>query len=276
MSEAKKPKKEKRQLPLRPPGAPVNTQNVRPSALLFSEVKRLQDLEDDPGGPIAEAIAEPVIPVEEPELIPPPALPVEPPVEVETTGQLVNQFKANQSTSAANQSTSGLVNQSTSPLVNQLASDKNYPSRRLRKLKGLRLPIQKLEKWEFWCFLNKVDFQDAVEQAMDWLTSQPVNHVLIDDLEDIGTTDDVLIFYHRWTGNRITEKDKDAREKIRNFSDDVCKIGIAISIYRAKTKINSFKYCVGAIEEAADTPHEDPGSYLNYLIKKLTEKRTKS
>jgi hypothetical protein len=33
--------------------------------------------------------------------------------------------------------------------------------------------------------INKVSFQDAVEKALDWLTSgQPVNHVLIDDQDD--------------------------------------------------------------------------------------------
>lgn len=184
-------------------------------------------------------------------------------------GQPVNQKLVDQLTSVVNQNSGQPVNQKNGKLVNQ---SENYRSRRERRLKGLRLPIQKLKKWELWCHLNKIDFQDAVEQALDWLTSQPVNHVLIDDLEDAGTDDDVLIFYHRWTGNRITKKDKDARELVRRFADDICKIGVAISVYRSKTKINSFKYCVGAIEEASETPVEDKNSYLRYLEKMLLEK----
>jgi hypothetical protein len=46
MTQAKKPKKEKRSIPLRSPGETVNTTNARPSQLLFSEVKRLEDLEN--------------------------------------------------------------------------------------------------------------------------------------------------------------------------------------------------------------------------------------
>lgn len=204
-------------------------------------------------------------------------VPVSPPVEIpeENTGQLVSQTDVNQLTSEVNQLAGQLVNQSTSQPVSQLAIEKKYPSRRQRKLKGVRLPVQKLEKWELWCFLNKVEFQDAVEQALDWLTSQPVNHVLIDDFEDVGTNDDVLIFYHKWTGNKIFPGDKEARETVRKFSDDVCKIGIAISIYRAKTKINSFKYCIGAIEETSGTPIENNTSYLKYLESALMQKNSK-
>ena len=193
-----------------------------------------------------------------------------PKLELVETGQPVDQFKDNQLASVVSQSASQPDDQLTSQPVDQIAK---YPSRRLRKQKGLRLPVQKLQKWELWCFMNKVDFQDAVEQAMDWLTSQPVNHVLIDDFEDIGTTDDVLIYYHKWTGNKITEKDKEARESMKRFSDDICKIGIAISVYRAKTKINSFKYCTGAIEEAAEipVPLNDTNGYLKYLETGLTK-----
>ncbi len=36
------------------------------------------------------------------------------------------------------------------------------------------------------------------------------------------------------------------------FSDDVCKIGILTAISRAKTKINSFAYCIPVIEDIAE------------------------
>jgi hypothetical protein len=238
--------------------------NVTPSAHPLADILDFPSQPPEPENPFSPPEKE-KIPADKPSEIE-----TTEPEKTETSGQLANQTEANQLTSVVNQLTSQPVNQS---VVDQLTDPKNYPSRRNRKLKGLRLPVQKLQKWEMWMFLNKVDFQDAVEMALDWLTSQPVNHVLIDDLEDAGTNDDVLIFYHKWTGNRITQKDKDARETMRKFSDDICKIGIAISIYRTKTKINSFKYCIGAIEEAAETPIQDNQEYLKYLQSAMIGKK---
>ena len=184
---------------------------------------------------------------------------------VQTAGSLEVQTLDSQTSIVDSQLPSYPATQQNKIPDSQLPSEKTFPSRRLRRQKTCRLPIQKLEKWELWCYLNKIDFQDAVERALDLLTGQPVTHILIDDLEDIGTTDDVLIFYHRWTGNKISQKDKDARETVRKFDDGICKIGIAISIYRTKTKINSFRYCIGAIEETAQTPIENNQTYLKYL-----------
>jgi hypothetical protein len=195
------------------------------------------------------------------------------------TGQPVNQKLVNQLTTLVNQSEEILVNQSEEILVNQSENEKLYRSRRERKLKGLRLPSQKLKKWELWCFMNKVDFQDAVEQAMDWLTSQPVNHILIDDLDDNKEIDEIIIFYQKWTGNKIRPKDRVAREEMKKFSDDVCKIGILTAILRAKAKINSLKYCVPVIEEVAATteqlPITDKDTYVKYLQQTVLSVRKK-
>jgi hypothetical protein len=193
---------------------------------------------------------------------------VKPSPETEETGQPVNQNLDNQLTSAVNQSSSQLVNQSSSHPDNQLTSENLYRSRRERKLKGLRLPVQKLEKWELWCFMNKVDFQDAVEKAMDWLTSQPVNHVLNDDLDEAKETDEIIVFYRKWTGNKIKPKDRASREEVKRFSDDICKIGILTAILRAKSKINSLGYCVPVIEEVAENMEalpSDKNTYVKYL-----------
>jgi hypothetical protein len=205
---------------------------------------------------------------------------------VERTGQPVNQNSVNQLTSmvnqlipsVVNQQEKGVVNQLTnkSPeLANQLTSEKKFRSRRERKLKGLRLPKQKLEKWELWCFINKFAFQEAVELAMDWLTGQPVasltgqldNHVLIDDFDEDKETDEIIIFYRKWTGNKIKPKDRAAREEVKKFSDDICKIGILTAISRAKNKINSFAYCVPVIEDIAEeaTAIESKSDYLKHL-----------
>jgi hypothetical protein len=207
---------------------------------------------------------------------------------VENTGQPVNQNSVNQLTSVVNQTIPGVVNQleavvanqltvDSEKVANQLTSEKKFRSRRERKLKGLRLPKQKLEKWELWCFVNKFDFQEAVEVAMDWLTGQPVasltgqldNHVLIDDLDDNKETDEIIIFYQKWTGNNIRPKDRKARKEVRRFSDDICKIGILTAISRAKTKINSFAYCVPVIEDIAEDAAVIDGKeeYLKHLEK---------
>jgi hypothetical protein len=205
---------------------------------------------------------------------------------LEKTGQPVNQNSVNQLTSVVNQSIPLVANQSEEELANQLTSgslqlanqltkERIFRSRRERKLKGLRLPKQKLEKWELWCYINKCDFQDAVEIAMDWLTSQPVasltgqldNHVLIDASDDNKETDEIIIFYRKWTGNNIRPKDRKAREEVRRFSDDICKIGILTAISRAKNKINSFAYCVPVIEDIAEEASaiESKGDYLKHL-----------
>jgi hypothetical protein len=205
---------------------------------------------------------------------------------LEKAGQPVNQNSVNQLTSVVNQSIPPVVNQleeevvnqlasGTTHLVNQLTKERIFRSRRERKLKGLRLPKQKLEKWELWCFINKYDFQDAVEMAMDWLTSQPVaslpgqldNHVLIDATDDNKEIDEIIIFYQKWTGNNIKSKDRKTREEVRRFSDDICKIGILTAISRAKNKINSFAYCVPVIEDIAEEANaiESKGDYLKHL-----------
>jgi hypothetical protein len=213
---------------------------------------------------------------------------------LEKTGQPVNQNSVNQLTSMVNQYIPPVVNQSEEELANQLASgtvhlvnqltkERIFRSRRERKLKGLRLPKQKLEKWELWCFINKYDFQDAVEMAMDWLTSQPIasltgqldNHVLIDANDDNKETDEIIIFYQKWTGNNIRPKDRKAREEVRRFSDDICKIGILTAISRAKNKINSFAYCVPVIEDIAEEAGaiESKGEYLKHLEKFILNAR---
>jgi hypothetical protein len=149
----------------------------------------------------------------------------------------------------------------------QTPSEKFYPSRKHKKRKTIRLPSQKVERYELWCFMNKIDFQDAVEGAMDYFIGRPDAHILIDDFDEDKEIDEIIIFYRKWTGNNIKPKDRKAREEVRRFSDDVCKIGILTAISRAKTKINSFAYCVPVIEDIAEESNaiESKGDYLKHL-----------
>jgi hypothetical protein len=151
----------------------------------------------------------------------------------------------------------------------QTSSEKSYPSRKHRKRKTIRLPFQKVEKYELWCFMNKLDFQDAVEKAMDYFIGRPDAHVLIDDFDEDKETDEVIIFYRKWTGNKIKPKDRAAREEVGRFSDDICKIGILTAMSRAKSKINSFAYCVPVIEDIAEDAAVIDGKeeYLKHLEK---------
>lgn len=193
------------------------------------------------------------------------------------TGQLVNQKLVNQLTSVANQSTNNdsLANQSTSQPVNQSPNELVYPSRKHKLLMGVRLPSQKVERYKIWCFLNKTNMQDAVEQAMDWLTSQPVNQLTtyqFDDSDDTLINDEtssVIDFYAKWTHNKVTEKDKQASQEVSHLAPEVIKAGILLSVQRAKGKINSFRYCLGAIEEAAESGMGAQADYMKYLMSKL-------
>jgi hypothetical protein len=149
----------------------------------------------------------------------------------------------------------------------QTPSEKLYPSRKHKKRKTIRLPSQKVEKYELWCFMNKIDFQDAVEKAMDYFIGRPDVHVLIDDSDEDKETDEIIIFYQKWTGNKIKSKDRTAREGVKMFSDEICKIGILTAISRAKNKINSFAYCVPVIEDIAEEAGaiDSKEDYLKHL-----------
>jgi hypothetical protein len=157
----------------------------------------------------------------------------------------------------------------------QTPSEKFYPSRKHKKRKTIRLPSQKVEKYELWCFMNKIDFQDAVERAMDYFIGRPDVHILIDDFEEDKEIDEIIIFYQKWTGNKIKPKDRTVREEVKRFSDDICKIGILTAISRAKNKINSFAYCVPVIEDIAEEAGaiESKGEYLKHLEKFILNAR---
>ena len=205
---------------------------------------------------------------------------------VENSAFVVNQLTnmpeltpglANRSTTVANQT--ALVNHSAvvshpSPSAqaqrgNSVRDERAFRSRKDRRLKGIRISAEKLEKYELWCVINKTSFQDAVERALDWLTSgQPVNHVLIDDQDDdeqrnickstsSSALEQMAAFYCQWTKNTITEEDHRAMREIADLDLNAVKLGILIAMCRkassrqASRKINSFRYFLGSIREVA-------------------------
>lgn len=157
----------------------------------------------------------------------------------------------------------------------------NYPSRRTRERLTVRLPKHKLEKYKLYAHMTHEDMQDLVEYGLDWVTGlldtqsprhpntqSPTNHDL-NDLDD-GLKDDVIIFYQKVTGNRWRiPEDQEAYKEVAQYAPHIIKQGIAISKMRAKQKINSFRYCHGAIHESA---HANNGAdYLQYLLWKLKQ-----
>lgn len=185
------------------------------------------------------------------------------------TGQPDNQQPVDQLATLDNQSTTPHPSE---PLVNQLSSqpvptpqEQYYPSRKLRKLKAARLPVNKIERYELWCLLNKVDYQDAVEFALDWLTSQPVNQMtgqpanqlspLINNLNNELVINDekanrVFAKYSELTGKPVTQKDRDAYGEVAHLDYTIIISGLETAIRRATaagSRVNSFRYANNCI-----------------------------
>jgi hypothetical protein len=85
--------------------------------------------------------------------------------------------------------------------------------------------------------------------------------------------EDIAHTYEQLTEKHWTEADQATLEEIEGISPVRIKIGIALSAFRAKQGINSFRYCQGAIMEVSDTPVQDEEQYLKYVISKVAQKR---
>jgi hypothetical protein len=199
----------------------------------------------------------------------------EPPTET------VNQLTAvvDQSTSLDNQLTTVAPPLESLPLVNQLTSqpvpqsdERLYPSRTRRTLKGIRFQSHKLEQYEEWHFKNRKrfpSFQDAVEYAMDWLTSQPANQLtsppvnqsttlINNDLNNLIINDAkaqrALGKYSQVTGKPATANDHAAYLEVSNLPIEAIERGLEETKRRADKagkQVNSFKYALNVIREEA-------------------------
>jgi hypothetical protein len=147
-----------------------------------------------------------------------------------------------------------------------------YKSRTERIKKNVRLPNEKVAKYEAWCFAYKISFQDAVEMALDYLTGLPDPHVLInkklDNLDDKSSS--ILQFYAKWTRNRPTAKDREALLQIYHLPIGIIHCGIMLSVIRKAMandgqRISTLKYCIGAILETEKNNIADPAEYMRYL-----------
>lgn len=178
--------------------------------------------------------------------------------------------------------------------------ESRYPSRASRTKVTLRLQRQLLKKVELLCTANGVYLQTVVEQALElllaarrypeWTPSRP--HDDHDDGDSninltssssepstaagAGRLDgqskregELLAYYSEHTGNRLKKGDHDALREVAHLSDNTIKAGILASIFRCKTKVCSFKYCLGAIrEEAQITPDPNRVAFILSAIRK--------
>jgi len=85
--------------------------------------------------------------------------------------------------------------------------------------------------------------------------------------------DDIARTYEQLTQKHWTQADQAKLQEIEGVSPVRIKIGIALSAFRAKQAINSFRYCQSAIMEVCDTPVQDEEQYLKYVISKVIQKR---
>jgi hypothetical protein len=168
-------------------------------------------------------------------------------------------------------------------------SEYAYPSRTDRERVSLRLSKEKYDQLQTWCFLHNMKFQKAIEKALDllfdaqfendaqpdWASRRPHRSDL-DESDDL--IDDklslIIQFFEKWTGTKIKDKEKFkySYEGIRHLDIKIIEIGILLSVFRSKTKINSLNYCLNTIQEAAEAKIGNPDDYIKNIIKHLEKK----
>lgn len=105
---------------------------------------------------------------------------------------------------------------------------------------------------------------------------------MIDDAEGVSTSsiqerpEDLIAYYAKWTNNPIRQIDWQALKSALSYSPLAVKAGILMSILRTKTRVNSFKYCLGAIDEVAKAGVVNSAEYVRYLELKVEKSRAET
>lgn len=165
------------------------------------------------------------------------------------------------------------------PATKQLPSTakrKDPPSWRVPKL-TIRLDRQKLEKMRLLSVMHGRSIQDLVLTAIDSLmatsglpsTPDAAVNGLVDGNRQVAALtapidkddliDDAIVsHYEKWTGNRFgSDSDLKAYRSVQHYHPLVIQAGVLLSVWRTKTRVNSFAYCVGAISEVAESGIKD-------------------
>lgn len=91
------------------------------------------------------------------------------------------------------------------------------------------------------------------------------------DDDDTSSSAAILEFYAEQTGNPLRASDRRALAEISHHPEHIIKAGILLSMLRVRTRVNSLKYCLGAVAECAEGKVGE--DYLKYLAGKLELRR---
>jgi hypothetical protein len=170
---------------------------------------------------------------------------------------------------------------------------KQPPSWRMSRL-SVRLDKEKLDRLHFVAMSRGITLQDLIGgwadafladeglTPMRRLTPTGGWHQTDQMIDDVGCTstssvlerpEELLAYYAKWTGNQIRENDWQAMRVALSYAPTAIKAGILMSILRTKTKVNSFKYCLGAIDEVAKAGIVGSTDHVRYLEMKVEKAR---
>jgi hypothetical protein len=90
--------------------------------------------------------------------------------------------------------------------------------------------------------------------------------------EEDGKTERILTVYSAVTGNPIRESDRAAYTEIAKYSELAIEAGIRRSVIHCPTRVNSLKYCIGAIVELSEAETIAGSDYLSHLISSCERK----
>lgn len=160
----------------------------------------------------------------------------------------------------------------------------------------VRVPTQKARKFKLYCALNGLEQRNVIEELLDHLfasmSGRPDGQTALNQISDDLMCDDearfltssssqslkgrpdgqenldakrrdVLAYYVRLTGNPVKQNDHDALDSVIDLSTYAIKCGIGKSMILCKSRVNSFRYCLGAIEEIAESGVTE--TYLAYM-----------
>ena len=168
-----------------------------------------------------------------------------------------------------------------------------FPSWEIPRL-FVRIPRELQDRMRFLGLSRGMSLQDTVLLAIQTLLAsegltpsasltpnaiwRPTDQ-MIDDAAGIATSsilerpEDLMAYYAKWTDNPIRQNDWQALKAAFGYSPLAVKAGILMSILRTKTRVNSFKYCLGAIDEVAKAGVVNSEEYVRYLEQKIEKSR---
>jgi hypothetical protein len=179
------------------------------------------------------------------------------------------------------------------PTIGLTPRKKAPPSWRMSRL-SIRLDKEKLERLHLIAMSRGITLQELIGGWADvFLADEGLTparrltptrgwHQTDQMIDDVGATstssvlerpEELLTYYAKWTGNQVRENDWQAIRLALSYTPTAIKAGILMSILRTKTRVNSFKYCLGAIDEVAKAGIVSTADHVRYLEMKVEKTR---